>query len=203
MFWNTLQLFWSEDRIQKWWNALFPDPSNPTKPVETCCNVICLSPEAHAYWTKSYFALQPIELSDDKKRLDVKFHWMPRRKCSQVDLLTPPLSFEGLEGGSHIGLFNLPSRREIYSGDRISITTDDPKTRPLPDYGLLEMQWILHRVSAMSGAAEIYDDFDDDAMVICNEWDPYGEAEWDSYKEDEWDSYAEDGNGNSYEESPP
>jgi hypothetical protein len=105
---------------------------------------------------------------------------MPRRKYSDVDLLTPPLSFEGLESGSHIKLFHLPTNRQICSGDTISITTKDPETWPLPDYGLLELQWILHRVAAMSGAVEIYDDFDnddDDAMVLCNEWDLYGEDE--------------------------
>jgi hypothetical protein len=55
------------------------------------------------------------------------------------------------------------------------------------------MQWILHRVAAMSGAAELYDDFgfdndNDDAMVLQNEWDSYREDEWDPDMIDEWDS---------------
>jgi hypothetical protein len=40
------------------------------------------------------------------------------------------------------------------------------------------MQWILHRVAAMSGAADIYDDSDnddDDPMISRNEWDSYME----------------------------
>ena len=40
------------------------------------------------------------------------------------------------------------------------------------------MQWVLHRLTAMSGAAEIYDDFDnddDDAMVLWNEGNWYEE----------------------------
>jgi HNH endonuclease len=207
-FWNLLTAFWSDDRIQEWHNVLFPNQNDPNKGVETCCNLMGLSPDAHTYWTKAYFALQPIELSDDKKRLDVKFHWMLRRSeySHKVDVLTPPSSLEDLDGGSDIKLFHFPTDQRIRSGDMISLTTDDPVTRPLPHYGLLEMQWILQRVVAMSGAAEIYDDFnndDDDTMALRDEWDPYREDEWDSYGEDEWDSYLEDENGNSYEEESP
>jgi hypothetical protein len=43
------------------------------------------------------------------------------------------------------------------------MTTDNPETKPLPDPGLLEMQWHLQRILAMSGAArwreEDFDDF--------------------------------------------
>ena len=38
-----------------------------------------------------------------------------------------------------------------------------PDLRLLPDFKLLEMQWILHRVAAMSGAAEANHDSDDDS----------------------------------------
>ena len=207
-FWNLLTAFWSDDRIQEWHNVLFPNQNDPNNGVESCYNLMGLSPDAHTYWMKAYFALQPIELSDDKKRLDVKFYWMLRRSeySHKVDILTPPSSLEDLDGGSDIKLFHFPTDQRIRSGDMISLTTDDPVTRPLPHYGLLEMQWILQRVTAMSGAAEIYDDFnndDDDAMALCNEWDLYGEDEWDPYKENEWDSYMEDENGNSYEGRKP
>jgi hypothetical protein len=51
------------------------------------------------------------------------------------------------------------------------------------------MQWILQRLAAMSGAAEIYDDFDndddDDAVVLWNEEDLHEEDGWDSYIEDD------------------
>lgn len=190
-FWKTLKAYWSDDRIQEWQNAIFP---NQNKGVETCCNLICLSPDAHAYWGKPYFALQPIELSADEKRLDVKLHWVPRRgRCTNVDILSPPPSLEGLDG---IKLYHFPTNRQIFSGDLFSLTTDDPVNHPLPHYGLLEMQWILHRLAAMGGAADIYDDFDnddDDPMVLRNEWDQYEENECDSYMEDDdWNSYREE-----------
>lgn len=36
----------------------------------------------------------------------------------------------------------------------LSLRTDDPETHLLPSFALLEMQWILHRVLVMSGAAK-------------------------------------------------
>jgi hypothetical protein len=116
---------------------------------------------------------------------------MPRRKYSAtIDILTSPESLEGLDGGSGIKLFHFPTERLIYSGQAFSLTTDDPETRPLPHPALLEMQWILQRVAVMSGAAEIYDDFDnddDDAMALLNECESCREGEWDSERDEIWD----------------
>jgi hypothetical protein len=176
-FWKMLRRFWSEDRIKKWQDAIFSDQNSPNKGVETCCNLICLSRDAHAYWTKAYFALKPIQLSDDKKTLDVEFHWLPQYNYSSaVDLLQPPAPSEGSVGQAKIKLYQFSTDRKIYSGQKISLTTTDPEKWPLPHLALLEMQWILHRLVAMSGAAEIYDNFDnddddDDAMALRNEWD--------------------------------
>jgi hypothetical protein len=75
------------------------------------------------------------------------------------------------------------------------ILVDDVQHSSCVDENAMEMQWILHCLTAMSGGAEIYDNFDnddDDAMALWNEEYPY--------KEEEWDSYIEDGNWNSYEE---
>jgi hypothetical protein len=80
----------------------------------------------------------------------------------------------------------------IRSGYEISLKTDDPVSLPLPDIRLLEMQWFLHRVTAMSGAAEPQDNFhddddnsDDDAealqnrRIMCFRKDMYREDDWD------------------------
>jgi hypothetical protein len=133
------------------------------------------------------------------KRLDVKFYWTPKYgNSSRVDILTTPQSSKGSDSRPKIMLFHFPTKQPICSGDTISLTTDDPVTRPLPHWALLEMQWILHRLTAMRGGAEIYDDFDnddDDPMALRNEWD--------QYEGDEWDSYMEDDDWNSCEEESP
>jgi hypothetical protein len=57
------------------------------------------------------------------------------------------------------------------------MTTDDPASKPLPDPGLLEMQWYLQRILAMSGSAgwnEEDFDYDDpdavDALPSVEQW---------------------------------
>jgi hypothetical protein len=55
----------------------------------------------------------------------------------------------------------------IRTGDVFTFTTADPENLPLPNRNLLEMQWYLLRVTAMSGAAEAiaeYRNDDDDDM---------------------------------------
>ncbi|QKX56908.1 uncharacterized protein TRUGW13939_04016 [Talaromyces rugulosus] len=45
-----------------------------------------------------------------------------------------------------------------FSGDKITLKTNDPKTMPLPNCDILKMQWFLQRPAAISGVAESYND---------------------------------------------
>lgn len=72
--WETLRVFWSDDRVKAWHDAVFPDGNF----VEACHNLICLNPLARRHHGNGYFVLKPIELSDDKKRLKVKFFWLQK-----------------------------------------------------------------------------------------------------------------------------
>src|ERR1700712_4204262 len=127
--------------------------------------MICLCPNAHKYWEKAYFALKPIRISDDKKRLDVQLFWLSEQSySSSVDLLrTPKIEEYANQGPKLAKLYNHETDTPIRSGDEISLKTDDPVLRPLPDFRLLEMQWFLHRIAAMSGAAEVPDDYFEDS----------------------------------------
>jgi len=87
-----------------------------------------------------------------------------------MSLLTKPEPSRGLDNSE--GNTILKSYRPggpltvMKSGDLITLTTDDPKVRPLPSFRLLQLQWFCQRVTRMSGAAEVYDeafyDSDDD-----------------------------------------
>ena len=149
-FWNALRAFWPNERVEAWYGAIFPQGPN------VCQNLICLSPDAHAYWERAYFALKPIRLSEDKKRLDVQFFWLSSNpRVSSVHTADVPSLPANLDHGPGLTkLFDIETGEEIRSGREISLETDDPVSRPLPDFGLLEMQWILHRVAAISGATE-------------------------------------------------
>ena len=127
--------------------------------IRVCQNLITLAPHAHADWERAYFVLEPIRISDDEKRLDVKFFWLASNPhVPRVDILQVP-SLAAAEHGPNLArLFNHETVTQIRSGDEISLETDDPVSRPLPNFRLLEMQWFLHRVTAMSGAAEPQED---------------------------------------------
>jgi hypothetical protein len=156
--WTVLLQFWSQDRVDAWYKAIF------SKGIEAVYNLISLNPLAHKYHERAYFALEPKEISNDKKRLTVKFYWLPRYQHSdEVDILYSPSIPEDLDGENHgVGLWNLSTKKQICSGDEIYLETNDPERLSLPDLRILEMQWILHRVIVLSGAAESRDDFGED-----------------------------------------
>jgi hypothetical protein len=72
-FWDLLNIFWTKDRVTKWRNKIFPNPNHPDTGIEACFNLISLSAEAHWYWNIRCFALKPLEISDDMKKLTVQF----------------------------------------------------------------------------------------------------------------------------------
>ena len=162
-FWGLLKVFWDRNQVDKWRNKIFPDPQHPNTGVESCFNLICLAGSAHKHWNNGRFALKPLKLSDDGKKLTVQFFWQPQydhQLYDRVDLLKEPLSSKGLtlvkKDEKRCFLTRLSedqSTRKIESGDIFTLTTDDPGSRPLPSLELLEMQWILQRITAMSGAA--------------------------------------------------
>ncbi|KAJ9244060.1 hypothetical protein DTO207G8_5093 [Paecilomyces variotii] len=61
-------------------------------------------------------------------------------------------------------LFDGLSETKLCSGDTFTLTTDDPQSKPLPSIELLQMQWTLQRLIAISGAAGVNDEelFDSD-----------------------------------------
>ena len=174
-FWCLLGIFWADDRVAEWRNKIFPNPNHPDTGVEACFNLISLGADAHWYWNKGLFALKPLEISDDKKKLTIQFFWQPQYSHGNydpVDLLDEPLSSRGLKFAEKEGIEHYLTRRQddgsyrgIESGDIFTFTTDDPAIRPLPSWELLDMQWVLQRLTAMSGGAgtpdvDVYDDED-------------------------------------------
>jgi hypothetical protein len=76
-----------------------------------------------------------------------------RKLDTEVNLLDrPQSSLARRESGKGYGPF-LRYATLLTSGTRFIMTTDDPANKPLPDPGLMALQWHLQRVLAMSGAA--------------------------------------------------
>lgn len=83
-----------------------------------------------------------------------------------------PLSSRGMTSvdGNFLSRFNVRDDKVplalIGSGDFFTLTT---KEMPLPDYNLLDLQWVMQRVLAMRGGAEPreLDDSDDDDTMLA------------------------------------
>jgi HNH endonuclease len=195
-FWAVLELFWSADRIKSWYESIFSTDSG----TEIVPNLMCLCPNAHRYHERALFALKPIEVSEDKGKLRVQFYWLPRNKLSNsIDILTVPAIPDNENGAIHeIGLWNIKTDERIRSGYVLDIETEDPEKLPLPDTRLLDMQWVLNRVSALSGAAEPRDgpcDDDDD------NWDDVALEH--EYWHDDWSVISENSSPPSSPTSSP
>ena len=153
-FWKNLELFWSAAKVAEWTAALL-GPFG----TETCQNLLCLSDSVHTLWAKTRFALQPLEITDDGKTLRTRFWWFPVTSPSQVPITQPPNVPSDLDSGHRTTiLINSLTREIIKSGDIIEIHTEDTARYPLPSMALLEMQWVLNRLVAISGAAEAVDE---------------------------------------------
>ncbi|KAL1607695.1 hypothetical protein SLS60_002630 [Paraconiothyrium brasiliense] len=167
-FWGVLRLFWPKDKVDAWHAKIFHDNGTPNG-TETVENMITFTATLNNFHTEGAFALRPVRITADKTQLELEFHWLKRQvrdSRATVDLSELPMSSRGLTDSGH-GQYlcyldnGVPTR--IVSGKKFTMTTDDPVNKPLPDPGLLELQWHLQRILAMSGAAGWKeDDFDDD-----------------------------------------
>ncbi|PGH35142.1 hypothetical protein GX50_02064 [[Emmonsia] crescens] len=150
-FFNLLKSLFAQ-RIEKWKSLL----DNGTEFVE---NMLSLTPTLHRFHSAGLFGLQPIEASLDGKSLKLKFYWLAQRETTSdtmtnlMDIPTFPDDVE-LED---IKICNAKDGHIIKSGEVIELTTSDPEQHPLPNWDLLELQWIMQRLTALKGAADIPD----------------------------------------------
>jgi hypothetical protein len=181
-----MNIFWPEEKVQHWSNTILSD--DISSGIETCKNFLYLDAQAHILWGGAKFALRPLASSGDNTVLEFEFNWLrqygstPDR--SSFNLLTVPHSNEGMEASENNVrapnvLYSQHLRRPIQTGDILKVTTNDPIRLPLPSRELLEMQWLLTQVAAMSGAAEDeevwvpQDHEDDDDFPVFSLDDPY------------------------------
>jgi hypothetical protein len=105
-----------------------------------------------------------LPVSEDEKKMTLRFFWLPVVHNPRLRLMDPTVYPSNLSGApNRAKLWNYETNTEVCSGDIITVTTQDPKNNPLPSMALLELQWCLTRVLALSGAAEFpnWEAFDD------------------------------------------
>lgn len=189
-FWSDLRTFWPQEKIDEWKSVVFTEQK-----TEILENLVTLSPNAHAYWTKALFALKPLNVADDGKSMDVQFFWLrPYIRLRSIRLTTRPEQPSDLkESINNIKLFNHITDKKLCSGDIITLRTEDAQEKPLPSKELLEMQWLLHRLTALSGGAEAiptyYDSDNDDSLDyihLADEMDELDDADSSTEVEMNW-----------------
>ena len=141
------------------------------------------------------------------------FFWQPQynhKLDDRVDLLMKPTSSQGLKSiGIDYSLYSPgddDQLRPIESGQIFKPTTKNPETHPLPSWELLEMQWFLQRVVAMSSAAswprfdfQDNNDIDSNSMPAIEEisnydWDHENVLNWIPELQENEQAWAYDGN---------
>lgn len=182
-FWSSICDFWTEDRVESWFNQL---GKNWT---ETPINLLTLRSDCHTVWAKGMFALEPIEADDEaedaSRVLRVKFHWLPRieDRCF-LPINTKPgdvCNKKTYEGPKPYQIMIADTAAQIETGHVLTLRTSDPIKLPLPSRELLQMQFLLHQVVAMSGAADFLDYEDSDSDDEYAGEDKYVEA-----SDEEW-----------------
>ncbi|EGE03145.1 hypothetical protein TEQG_02181 [Trichophyton equinum CBS 127.97] len=188
-FLGLLRQLWVQ-RIGKWESRL----KNGTEFVE---NELTLSPSLHWYHSKGLFGLQPIEATSDGKSLKLGFYWLDKRQTGKssemVDLMDIPTLAHDFQP-KDIAICSSRDEHIIRSGEVIELITEDPEKRPLPDWDLLEMQWVLQRLTALKGAADVPDTIlDDSDDNDCEESTclGYEEMEQDDDSSEECDEHEE------------
>ncbi|KAF7125445.1 hypothetical protein CNMCM5793_001623 [Aspergillus hiratsukae] len=151
-FFLTLREFWSGEKVDEWYNAIYEDALGPEEPE----NLILLSPNTYALYTKGYIAFEPVDRDPEGKWLTLKFWWLKREAYEgDIDFSTIP-QFQSYIHPSDYGfaLHDVRTDRALLSGETITLKTHDPENCPLPDPWILEMQWFLNRVSVFAGTAD-------------------------------------------------
>jgi hypothetical protein len=173
--WTQMESFWGRKRVLEWKGEILAD--NERMNTEQIRNLIVFSGYVHDCWDRCLCAFRPIEVNEEKTRMDIAFHWLPLlddkvKRTDLVSSLENPYSAYDPHGGTpgnNNYVFDLVTQRAIPSGYIFTVKTDDPVKRPLPSFALLQMQWNLHRIAAMQGAGEDDDsdiDSDGDSVAV-------------------------------------
>jgi len=190
-FWAILRSFWTDERVDEWYHTIFEEDAE--KGLDGCHNMLCLAAHMHSHWNDGIFALKPLPASitnEDEmqeRAMRIQFFWQPLYEHQRVSLSTKPLVSEGLlaTGGVTAGWYTfndngdqITAHATIRSGDIFRVTTSDPEKHPLPSRALLDMQWVLQRIVAMRGAADMLEDDEDDEATVGDAYDGHAILSW-------------------------
>ncbi|KAL2756661.1 hypothetical protein ACRALDRAFT_2026691 [Sodiomyces alcalophilus JCM 7366] len=167
---QLLQMFWGSDKTMAWRRHY--ENAGITQSAQ---NYISMNHQLHYWFDNARFALRP--LRQTRNEIVVQFHWLRKTPLKpRTDIMGEQdiLGQAGLTDHQSWGV-NLAHRRSgfpIQTGQTFIIRAENPED--LPSFELLDLQWNLLRVAAISGAAEAtdedYETDDDEAEAALDLW---------------------------------
>ncbi|EPE04347.1 hypothetical protein F503_01351 [Ophiostoma piceae UAMH 11346] len=172
-----LECYWGPEATAVW-RAKCEDANVTESPQ----NILCLGKHMHALWGSARFGLKPLrdERAVAQNEVWVQFHWLRQGLFKPTDFVStdaPDQQMDVLAGrnaercdgfatsgsdshrdsrGCNGTLAHRESGILIETGQVFVIRAEDP--RDLPSLDLLELQWHLVRLAAISGAADVFDE---------------------------------------------
>jgi hypothetical protein len=118
-------------------------------------NMLCLNRQLQHWWYSARFALKP--LRKQGQFIIVQWHWLkdgrldPQGRIRMGDDLSSLVDPHGWGDDMQAAFAHHKSGRRIETGHLFAIRSANPGC--LPAFELLQLQWYLTRVAAISGAA--------------------------------------------------
>ncbi|CAK7273482.1 hypothetical protein SEPCBS57363_005675 [Sporothrix epigloea] len=151
---DKMLIFWGSE-VRDTWRAAFLNRAVSDSPQ----NLFSLGKHMHCMWDRALFALKPLSATD--REVTVQFYWLKcSKKVTSGEFGSFDAAMQAVCGGDTRGwgppqLAHRPSGLRIETGQLFTIRADMPEQ--LPSMDLLVLQWNLLRISAMCGAADVYD----------------------------------------------
>ncbi|KAL6887265.1 hypothetical protein HDV57DRAFT_508185 [Trichoderma longibrachiatum] len=152
-----LQCFWGET-IRDRWTSRVTDPCI----INSARNSLSMNRQLHFWWENAALALKPLERSETA--IVVQWHWL-QESCLSPRMMIPPdaeyTKYVCRQVCDSWGSMKHAFGKSLQTGQVFTIRVEDPSQ--LPCYELLELQWDLLRVAAISGVGNFhaYDPFYD------------------------------------------
>ncbi|KAK4147541.1 uncharacterized protein C8A04DRAFT_34236 [Dichotomopilus funicola] len=129
---NMLTTFWGPNQARTW-RRTYECIEMAQSPV----NGISMNHQIHFWFNTARVALKPLRL--DEEGITVQWHWL-KKSGDDPDTFAPRKSGVRIQTGQTF-LF--------------------PRSSAMPSWDQLELQWDLHRVAALCGAADVPEDYYD------------------------------------------
>ncbi|TFB02621.1 hypothetical protein CCMA1212_005369 [Trichoderma ghanense] len=145
-----LTCFWGKETRDRW-----ASQATDLRVIESPRNSLSMSRLLHFWWDNAAIALKPLRQSETE--IVVQWHWL-QESCLSPRMVMPPDADYTKHVSRHVcdswGSMKHAFGKALRTGQIFTIRVEDPIQ--LPSFELLELQWDLLRVAAISGVGNFH-----------------------------------------------